>query len=166
MNATPWLNCRLRDIQAKLAQYAMQVSLPVISRLLKAHDYRLRVNHKVFEGERHPERERQFAHIQEQREAHLHDGQPCLSVDTKKKELVGNFKNAGRVWCQEAQQVNVYDFPSQAIGRAVPYGIYDLAHNQADVYLGHSLDTAEFSFYNLPRWCQTDLPHRFPRAPP
>src|SRR5258708_27186099 len=164
MNATQWLNCRLRAIQAKLAQYAMQVSLPVISRLLKAHDYRLRVNHKVFEGKSHTERDRQCAHIQEQREAHRQDGQPCLSVDTKKKELVGNFKNAGRVWCQEAEQVNVYDFPSQAIGRAVPYGIYDLAHNQADVYLGHSLDTAEFAVDNLARWCQSELPERFPGA--
>src|SRR5258708_678537 len=153
MNATQWLNCRLRDIQAKLTQYAMQVSLPVISRLLKAHDYRLRVNHKVFEGESHAERE-----------AHLRAGQPCLSVDTKKKELVGNFKNAGRVWCQEAEQVNVYDFPSQAAGRAVPYGIYDLAHNQADVYIGQSLNTAEFAVDNLARWCQGKIPDRFPGA--
>ena len=164
MSAKKWLNCRLRDIQEKLSGYKMQVSLPVISRLLKAHDYRLRVNHKVFEGERRPERDQQFAHIQEQREVHRRDGQPCLSVDTKKKELVGNFKNAGRVWCQKAEEVNVYDFRSQAVGRAVPYGIYDLTHNQADVYVGHSLDTAEFAVDNLERWCQTELPERFPGA--
>jgi hypothetical protein len=164
MNTKKWLNCRLRDIQAILVESAMQVSLPVISRLLKAHDYCLRVNHKVFEGGSHPERDHQFVHIQEQREAHLRDGQPCLSVDTKKKELVGNFKNAGRVWCQEAEEVNVYDFPSQAVGRAVPYGIYDLAHNQADVYVGQSLDTAEFAVDNLARWCQSELPQRFPDA--
>jgi hypothetical protein len=164
MSAKKWLNCRLRDIQAKLVEYAMQVSLPVISRLLKAHDYCLRVNHKVFEGESHPERDCQFAHIQEQRTAHQRDGQPCLSVDTKKKELVGNFKNAGRVWCQEAEQVNVYDFPSQAVGRAVPYGIYDIAHNQADVYVGQSLDTAEFAVDHLARWCQSELQERYPGA--
>lgn len=142
----------------------MQVSLPVISRLLKAHDYRLRVNRKVFEGQSHPERDRQFVHIQEQREAHLRDGQPCLSVDTKKKELVGNFKNAGRIWRQEAEQVNVYDFSSQAVGRAVPYGIYDIQHNQADVYVGQSADTVEFAVDNLARWCQPELPERFPGA--
>jgi DDE family transposase len=164
MNAKKWLNCRLRDIQEQLAQYAMQVSLPVISRLLKAHDYRLRVNHKTFEGEAQPERDRQFTHIQAQREAHRRDGQPCLSVDTKKKELVGNFKNAGRIWCQEAEQVNVYDFRSQAIGRAVPYGIYDLQHNQADVYVGQSADTAQFAVDTLERWCQNELPERFPGA--
>ncbi len=164
MNTKKWLNCRLRDIQEKLAEYTMQVSLPVISRLLKVHDYRLRVNHKVFEGESHPEHNRQFTHIQEQREAHLRDAQPCLSVDTKKKELVGNFKNAGRVWCQEAEQVNVYDFPSQAVARAVPYGIYDIQHNQADVYVGQSGDTPEFAVDNLARWCQSELPKRFPGA--
>lgn len=142
----------------------MQVSLPVISRMLKAHDYRLRVNRKVFEGKPHPERDRQFAHLQEQREAHLQAGQPCLSVDTQKKELVGTFKNAGRVWCQQADQVNVYDVPSLSTGRAVPYEIYDVQHNQADVYVGPSLDTAEFAVDTLARGCQSELPERFPLA--
>lgn len=144
MNAKKWLNCRLRDIQAKLVEQGQKVSLPVISRLLKAHDYRLRVNHKEAEGSDHPERARQFAHIHDQREAHVQAGQPCLSVDTKQKELVGNFKNAGRIWCQEAEAVNIHDFPSEAIGRAVPYGIYDLRYNQGSVYVGQSADTPEF----------------------
>jgi len=164
MTAQKWLNCRLREIQAKLVEQGQKVSLPVISRLLKAHDYRLRVNHKEAEGPDHPDRARQFAHIHEQREAHQAAGQPCLSVDTKKKELVGNFKNAGQIWCQEAEVVNIHDFPSEAVGRAVPYGIYDLRYNQGSVYVGQSADTPEFAVDNLVRWCQTDLRQRFPGA--
>src|ERR1051326_9562716 len=164
MNADKWLNCRLRDLQAKLAEKAHQISLPVISRLLKQRDYRLRANRKNEEGKSPPQRNQQFVYLQQQRQAFMQAGQPVLSVDTKKKELVGNFKNAGRIWCQEAEQVNVYDFPSQALVRAVPYGIYDTAHNQADVYVGHSLDTAEFALDNLARWCQNVLPERFPLA--
>ncbi len=164
MTSRKWLNCRLRDIQAKLEERGHAVSLPVISRLLKAQEYRLRVNHKEAEGPSHPERTSQFAHIQEQREAHVQSGQPCISVDTKKKELIGNFKNAGRIWCQEAEQVNIHDFASEAVGRAVPYGIYDLRHNTGTVYVGQSSDTPAFAVDNLAAWCQTELPQRFPGA--
>ncbi len=164
MTTKKWLNCRLRDIQAKLEERGHAVSLPVISRLLKAQDYRLRVNHKEAEGPSHPERAGQFAHIQEQREAYQQAGQPCISVDTKKKELIGNFKNAGRIWCQEAEQVNIHDFPSEAGGRAVPYGIYDRVYNTGTVYVGQSADTPEFAVDNLAAWCQTELPQRFPGA--
>jgi len=164
MTTKKWLNCRLRDIQAKLEERGHAVSLPVISRLLKAQDYRLRVNHKEAEGPSNPERAGQFAHIQEQREAYQQAGQPCISVDTKKKELIGNFKNAGRIWCQEAEQVNIHDFPSEAGGRAVPYGIYDRVYNTGTVYVGQSADTPEFAVDNLAAWCQTELPQRFPGA--
>jgi len=126
MSRRKWLNCRLRDIQAQLEAQEYAVSLPVISRLLKAHDYRLRGNRKELEGAQSPEREQQFQHLYAERAAHASRGQPRISVDTKKKELVGDFKNAGQVWCQQAEAVNVHDFPSDAVGRAVPYGIYDL----------------------------------------
>jgi len=164
MTTKKWLNCRLRDIQAKLVEQGHALSLPVISRLLKAQDYRLRANRKEAEGPDPPERAGQFAHIQEQREAHQQAGQPCISVDTKKKELIGNFKNAGRIWCQEAEPVNIHDFPGEAVGRAVPYGIYDLQHNRGTVYVGQSCDTPEFAVDNLTNWCQTELPVRFPGA--
>jgi DDE family transposase len=164
MSEAKWLNCRLRDIQGQLADVGHAVSGPVISRLLKAVGYRLRLNVKVHEGSPNPEREQQFAHIQEQRDAHRQAGQPTISVDTKKKELVGNFKNAGRIWCQEAEAVNIHDFPSEAIGRAVPYGIYDLQHNRGAVYIGQSADTPTFAVDNLLNWCQTELPQRFPGA--
>ena len=164
MKADKWLNCRLRDLQAKLQEKAHWVSLPVISRLLKQRDYRLRVNRKNEEGKSPQERDQQFVYLQQQRQAFMTDGQPVLSVDTKKKELVGNFSNAGRAWCQEAIQVNVHDFPSQGDGKAVPYGVYDLIHNQGTVYVGQSADTAEFAVDNLAHWCEHEMPTRFPNA--
>src|SRR5258707_6735613 len=164
MSARKWLNCRLRDIQAKLVEQGHGVSLPVIRRLLKAHDYGLHSNRKDAEGVNHSDRERQFTHIYEQRAWHEQAGQPTGSVDTKKKELVGNFKNAGQIWCQHPEKVNDHDFPQDAQGRAVPYGIYDLQHNQASLYVGQSADTPTFAVHTLADWCRTEMPQRFPRA--
>jgi hypothetical protein len=164
MSTRKWLNCRLRDIQAKLVEVGHRVSLPVISRLLRAHDYRLRVNQKEAEGTDHPDRDRQFTYIHDQRTWHKQAGQPTVSIDTKKKELVGNFKNAGQVWCQQPEIVNDHDFPQDAEGRAVPYGIYDMQYNQARIYVGQSADTPTFAVDNLAEWCHTELPQRFPQA--
>lgn len=162
MSERKWLNCRLADLEERLEGIGHSVSCPVISRLLKAHDYDLHVNAKEDEGKPHPERDTQFKYIQAQRTHHLAEGNPCLSVDTKKKELIGNFKNAGQSWNLEAERVNVHDFPSDADGRAVPYGIYDQSHNCGTVYVGQSADTPTFAVDNLVRWCETELPLRFP----
>lgn len=164
MSAKKWLNCRLRDIQEQLVAQAHGVSLPVISRLLRTHNYTLRSNHKELEGAQKPERDQQFKHIYAERAAHAARGQPCISVDTKKKELIGDFKNAGQIWCQAAERVNVHDFRSAALGRAVPYGIYDRQHNCATVYVGQSADTPTFAIDNLVHWCQTELRERYPDA--
>lgn len=164
MSARKWLNCRLRDIQKRLVAQAHGISLPVISRLLRKHDYSLKGNRKDLEGTQKPERDAQFKHIYAERKAHQARGQPCISVDTKKKELIGDFKNRGQVWCQEAEHVNVHDFRSQAIGRAVPYGVYDLQHNCANLYVGQSADTPTFAVDNLVHWCKTELRKRFPDA--
>lgn len=123
MGKFKWLNCRLNDVRVRLRQLGHEVSCPVISRLLKAAGYGLRLNVKVHEGEAHPECDQQFTYLRAQRAAHQQAGQPTISVDTKKKELVGNFKNAGRIWCQQAEAVNIHDFLSQGVGQAVPYGI-------------------------------------------
>ncbi len=159
-----WLNCRLADIVQALKGVGKQVSQPVISRVLKAREYRLHQNVKQHEGTAHPQRDQQFSYIAEQRSAHEETGQPTISVDTKKKELVGNFKNAGRVWGQQAEAVNVHDFPHDAIARAVPYGIYDLQHNCGTVYVGQSGDTAAFAVDTLVHWCQTEMRQRYPEA--
>ena len=94
MGTGKWLNCRLRDIQKRLDKRGQSVSLPVISRLLKANDYRLRANTKQLAGKQHPERDQQFQHIDEQRATHQADGQPVISVDTKKKELIGPYASS------------------------------------------------------------------------
>jgi hypothetical protein len=164
MSHRKWLNCRLMDIQAHLDEQGHGVSLPVISRLLKKNDYSLKANAKQLEGQQHPDRDQQFEHIQDQRAEHQAEGQPVISVDTKKKELVGNFKNPGQIWCQVPELVDVHDFPSDALGRAVPYGIYDLEYNHGTVYVGQSADTPTFAVDNIAHWCRTELPERFPNA--
>jgi len=164
MSHRKWLNCRLMDIQEHLDEQGHGVSLPVISRLLKKNDYSLKANAKQLEGKQHPDRDQQFEHIQDQRAEHQAEGQPAISVDTKKKELVGNFKNPGQIWCQVPELVDVHDFPSDALGRAVPYGIYDLEYNHGTVYVGQSGDTPTFAVDNIAHWCRTELSERFPNA--
>jgi hypothetical protein len=164
MSSCKWLNCRLADIETRLDEQGHGVSQPVISRLLKKHDYSLRANAKERESKQHPDRDRQFEYILEQRAKHQAAGHPRLSVDTKKKELVGNFKNPGQIWCQQPEIVNVHDFRSQAVGRAVPYGIYDQQHYRGTVYVGQSADTPTFAVDNIVRWCQTERLTYFPDA--
>ncbi len=164
MSNDKWLNCRLPDIQARLREQGYHLSLPVISRLLKAQHYRLRGNRKQLSGAAHPDRDTQFRYIQEQRTAHLEAAQPVISVDTKKKELIGDFKQAGRTWGTAPELVNDHDFPQDALGRAVPYGIYDLARNAGTVYVGSSADTAQFAVDNIAAWCSDILPVYYPTA--
>ncbi len=164
MSEQKWLNCRLSDIRQQLEKRGHPISKPVISRLLRAHGYSLRANRKQAAGKQHPDRDQQFQHLQAQRAAHQAAGHPVISVDTKKKELVGNFKNAGQIWCREAEEVDAHDFPQDALGRAVPYGIYDLEHNRGTVYVGHSADTPAFAVDNIAHWCATEMHERFPGA--
>jgi hypothetical protein len=164
MSDQKWLNCRLSDLRQRLDGQGHLVSKPVISRILRAHGYSLRANVKQAAGTHHPDRDQQFHYIQMQRRQHWEANQPVISVDTKKKELVGNFKNAGQIWCQTAEEVDAHDFPHDALGRAVPYGIYDLRYNRGTVYIGQSADTPTFAVDNLAHWCQTELRERYPQA--
>jgi hypothetical protein len=159
-----WLNVRLRSLQKRLGELGHRASLPVIRRLLRAKDYRLRLNVKRREGVRSAERDRQFRYLRRLRRLFQKRGQPVLSVDTKKKELIGEFKNGGRAWGKEPEEVNVHDFPSQAQGRAVPYGVYDVINNVGDVYVGLSKDTPAFAADNLAAWCEQEMPQRFAGA--
>ena len=164
MSDLKWLNCRLSDLRQRLDGQGHRVSKPVISRILRAHGYSLRANLKQAAGTQHPDRDQQFRYIQMQRTQHCAANQPVISVDTKKKELVGNFKNAGQIWCQTAEEVDAHDFPHDALGRAVPYGIYDVRYNCGTVYIGRSADTPMFAVDNLAQWCQTELRERDPQA--
>jgi hypothetical protein len=134
-----------------------------VGRLLKGLDYALHVNAKQVEARaNHPERNAQFDYIDQQRQVFAVRGQPIISVDAKKKELIGAFKNNGRAWGTAAEAVNVHDFPSDALGRAVPYGVYDPQHNRGTVYVGSSGDTAAFAVTAIAQWWQTEGQTRFP----
>jgi hypothetical protein len=150
-----WVRSSLRHLCDQLDAKGHHICPTTIGRLLKALDYSLQANVKRLAGTQHPERDAQFKYIERQKQAFLAAGQPVISVDTKKKELIGNFKNAGQSWCREAEAVNDHDFATEATGKAVPYGIYDLQHNAGYVYVGQSADTAEFAVTMIADWWTT-----------
>ncbi len=165
MGARKWVRSSLRKLSQRLAQTGHGASAPTISRLLKQHDYALRVNAKEKEaGSQHPDRDTQFHYIETQKQAFAAARCPIISVDTKKKELIGDFKNAGQVWCQQPLEVNVHDFPGDALGRAVPYGIYDLIRNEGAVYVGASADTPEFAVTAIVHWWEDSGWRVYPQA--
>jgi hypothetical protein len=132
-----------------------------VGRLLKQQDYRLQRTAKTVEGARHADRDAQFRYLNEQARAHLAAGQPVVSVDTKKKELVGNFKNAGATWRREADEVNAHDFLSDALCRVAPYGLYDVRANKGHVVVGTSADTPWFAAEAVARWWSRVGCHRY-----
>jgi len=150
-----WTHKSLRKIQTALAAESYTISPPTVSRLLQVDNYSLQVNHKRVAGKQSPGRDEQFRYIVRWRQAYLGRGWPVISVDGKKRELIGNFKNPGRAWRQENRTVNMYDFPSLAQGKAIPYGIYDISHNQGFVSVGTSYNTAEFAVAAIRTWWLT-----------
>ncbi len=133
MSDQKWQRSSLRHLSVELSDRAHPVSPPTVRRLLNAMDYSLKANDKRLAGKAHPDREAQFAYIEQQTQTFLAAGWPVISVDTKKKELIGNFKNAGRAWCLDADPVNDHDFEQDALGKAVPYGLYLLNQNRGYV---------------------------------
>ena len=131
-----------------------------IGRLLRDQKYGLRSHRKVLHTGKSPaERDQQFQHIAEQREDFRRSRDPRISVDTKKKELVGQFKNAGQTWCEQARKVNDHDFPSDAVGRAAPSGVYDPERNEGHVCVTTSSDTADLAVDALCDWWRLSQPH-------
>jgi len=148
-----------------LEQVGHGASPPTVGRLLRKLGYSLRVNVKKHEGSSaHAEREPQFVYLETQQQAFATAGLPIISVATKKKELIGNFKNAGHAWCQHPEEVNVHDFPSEALARAVPYGIYDVSKKLGSVYVGLSADTPEFAVAAIARWWEEEGQKNYPQA--
>ena len=165
MSEQKWVRVSLRQLSRELGEAGHPASPPTVRRLLDARGYRLHANTKQLESSAaHPDRDRQFGYITQQRQSFSTAGLPQISVDTKKKELIGQFKNAGRVWSREAEAVNVHDFRADALGRAVPYGIYDLAHNRGTVYVGQSADTPRFAVDLLARWWVDEGQAAYPEA--
>lgn len=146
-----WTGKRLTRISWELRQWNISVSPNTVRRLLDQLGYALHANCKSL-STAHPDRDRQFECISRQRRRFVRRAQPIISVDTKKKELVGNFKNAGRVWSLKPTAVKDHDFRSEAKGMANPYGIFDLLANQGSVFVGTSHDTPEFAAGNVARW--------------
>lgn len=147
-----WTHKSLRKIQETLDKEEYSLSPPTISRLLQKRDYSLQVNHKRIAGKQYPERDEQFRYIVRWRRMYLRCGGPVISVDAKKRELIGNFNNSGRAWRQERREVYMYDFPSLAQGKALPYGIYDIGQNQGFVSVGTSYNTPEFAVAAIRSW--------------
>ena len=149
-----WVSKSLTNIVKALNMLKHHISVSVVRRILREEHYSLQSNRKTNEGGDHPERDAQFSHIGMTVDNFLSNDQPAISVDTKKKELIGQFKNQGQEWRPQSTpiSVNVYDFPSLGLGRANPYGIYDLKQNHGFVNVGISKDTGAFAVESIRQW--------------
>jgi transposase len=161
-----WTSKSVRKLADGLRELGHRVSYRTVARLLRSLGYSLQANRKTHEGSDHPDRDAQFELINDTAMAAIVAGEPVISVDTKKKELVGEFKNGGREWAPagEPVEVNTHDFPSQAEGRAIPYGIYDLANDEGWVSVGIDHDTAQFAASSILAWWEHLGEQRFPKA--
>ena len=160
-----WTGKRLRQITAELAgEWGIVVSPNTVRRLLRQLGYGLHANTKSLSSH-HEHRDQQFGCIARQKQRFLQHHQPIISVDTKKKELVGNFKNPGRVWSSKPIPVNDHDFRSQGKGMAIPRGLYDPQANRGFVVVGTSHDTAEFAVEAIVRWWRGEGRRRYGQAP-
>ncbi len=166
MSPLRWTCLSLRHLAGALTTQGHPVSHMAVGVLLKREGFSLQANQKTLEGSSHPDRDAQFAHIAQDVSAALAAGQPAISVDTKKKELVGPFRNPGREWRPQGtpEQVRVHDFLIEELGRAVPYGVYDLAANAGWVSVGVDGDTAAFAVQTIRRWWQDMGRTRYPEA--
>jgi hypothetical protein len=166
MSAVRWTNKSTEAIAAELTRRGHPVSDKTVARMLAEMGYSLQLNRKEKEGPQHPDRDAQFRYINRQEASFRASGDPVISVDTKKKELLGAFKNGGRTWRPKGkpQEVNVHDWPSRAKGKAIPYGVYDVHADRAVVSVGISHDTAEFAVESIRRWWRLDGRRRYSSA--
>jgi len=161
-----WTCKSTSNLAEELQRQGHPVTDRTVATLLKRAGYSLQSNRKTKEGSSHPDRNAQFEYINKRAIAFQRRHQPVVSVDTKKKELVGEFKNAGEEWQPKGkpEEVKVHDFPDKKLGKAIPYGVYDLASNQGWVSVGIDHDTARFATSSIRRWWQEMGAARFPRA--
>ncbi len=161
-----WTCKSTRRLAEELTRQRHRVSPNTVASLLRQAGYSLQGNRKTREGASHPDRNAQFEYINAKVRGFLKRGQPAISVDTKKKELVGDFKNAGRQWRPKGrpEEVRVHDFLDKTLGKAIPYGVYDILNNQGWVSVGIDHDTARFAVNSIRRWWKQMGRRRFPRA--
>ena len=161
-----WTCKSTRILARELVRKGFRVSSTKVGQILKSMGYSLQANRKTIEGQQHPDRNAQFEFIAERVAANCRAKQPSVSVDTKKKEVPGNLKNPGKTYRKSKSPVKVttHDFPSQELGKAVPYGVYDIDRNEAGVTVGISSDTAEFAVAAIHRWWNKLGENRYPKA--
>ncbi|MBC9731557.1 ISAzo13 family transposase [Streptomyces sp. TRM68367] len=166
MSPLRWTVKSTRTLAQELTRAGHRVSADTVASLLREEGFSLQANTKTIEGSQHPDRDAQFRYLNEQAREHRDAGQPVISVDTKKKELVGEFKNNGCQWrpMGEPVPVNVHDFADPHLGKAVPYGIYDVAANTGWVNVGTDHDTAAFAVESIRRWWQGQGQAAYPQA--
>ncbi len=161
-----WTCKSTRRLAEELTRQRHPVGTNTVAALLRRAGYSLQANRKTREGASHPDRNAQFEHINAQVRRFQNRDQPAISVDTKKKELIGDFKNSGREWRPRGvpEEVRVHDFLDKELGKAIPYGVYDMVNNQGWVSVGIDHDTAEFAVNSIRRWWKQMGRRRFPRA--
>jgi hypothetical protein len=161
-----WTCKSTAKLAAELTRQKHPVSDRTVATMLKQAGYSLQANRKTREGASHPDRNAQFEYLNACVRRFDRRGQPAISVDTKKKELVGDFKNGGREWRPHGQpeEVRVHDFQDKTLGKAIPYGVYDILNNQGWVNVGIDHDTAQFAVHSIRRWWRQMGERRFPRA--
>ncbi len=166
MSPLRWTTKSTRNLAAELTRQGHRVGADTVGDLLRAEGFSLQGNAKTIEGQRHPDRDAQFRYINEQVRAHQDAGDPVISVDTKKKELVGEFKNEGRVWRPKGEPAatRTHDFPGDSAGKAVPYGVYDITSDAGWVSVGADHDTAAFAVESIRRWWTAAGNSEYPQA--
>ncbi len=166
MSLLRWTSKSASTLAEDLVRQGFTVSARTVLRLLHRLGYSLQANAKVTEGRQHQDRDAQFRYLNDMAAAFVDDAQPAISVDTKKKELIGDFANGGREWQPEGEpeRVRVHDFIDKTLGKAVPYGIYDVANNEGWVNVGDTADTSEFAVESIRRWWNRLGKTRFPDA--
>ncbi len=166
MSPLRWTTKSTRTLAAELNRQGHRVGADTVAALLREEGFSLQANAKTLEGRQHVDRDAQFRYLNEQARGHRDAGQPVISVDTKKKELVGAFKNPGRSWrpAGEPVPVHVHDFADPQLGKAIPYGVYDLAADTGWVNVGIDHDTAAFAVESIRRWWHDQGRADYPRA--
>jgi hypothetical protein len=161
-----WTCKSTRILALELNRQGFAVSSTKVGQILKSRGYSLQSNRKTIEGKQHPDRDAQFEFIAKRIAANSRSKQPSVSVDTKKKEVLGNLKNAGQTYRKSKSPVEVdtHDFPNKELGKAVPYGVYDIEQNEAGVTVGISSDTAEFAVTAIHRWWTKLGKERYPKG--
>ena len=167
MSSIKWTCKSVRALAEELSKKGYEISYRTVHRMLHEMGYSLQSNKKSLSQENNPNRDRQFKLINSKVAQFLNHGLPVISVDAKKKELVGNFKNPGQTWKKKAfpQLVEDHDFPSRGLGKAVPYGAYDIGRNEGFVNVGISFETAEFAVNSIKGWWHRFGKKHYPRAP-